>query len=45
MGKQLNTILLVVGVLLLAYIAFLKPNHPRFANTVRSRLLVEIATG
>ena len=45
MGKQLNTILLVVGVLLLAYIAFLKPQPGRFIKTANFRLLIDTATG
>lgn len=37
--------LLLVAILLLAYIAFLKPQPQRFANTVSYYLLVDTATG
>ena len=45
MRMNLNTVLLLVAILLLAYIAFLKPQPQRFASTVSYYLLVDTATG
>ncbi len=45
MTRHLNTILLLLAILLLAYIAFLKPQPQRFAKTVSFDILVDTATG
>ena len=45
MRNNLNTALLIVAILLLAYIAFLKPQPQRFVKTVRFDILVDTATG
>ena len=45
MRKYLNTILLLVAILLLAYIAFLKPQPQRFIKTTRFGLLIDTTTG
>ena len=45
MRNNLNTTLLIVAVVLLAYIAFLKPQPQRFTKTVRRSLLLDTATG
>ncbi len=45
MRNNLNTTLLIVAILLLAYIAFLKPQPQRFTKTVRRDLLLDTATG
>lgn len=45
MRKTLNSILLLVAVLLLAYIAFLKPTPQRFAATPNFGILLDTATG
>ena len=44
MRKNLNTILLVLAVLLLAYLAFLKPERQRFVKS-RGLYLFEVTTG
>ena len=45
MRNNLNTVLLLVAILLLAYIGFLKPQPQRFAKTRSFYLLVDTATG
>ena len=45
MTRHLNTILLVLAILLLAYIAFLKPQPQRFVKTDRYDILIDTAAG
>lgn len=45
MRKNLNSILLLVAILLLAYIAFLKARPQRFATTPNFRILLDTTTG
>ena len=45
MRKNLNSILLLVAILLLAYIAFLKPQSQRFATTPNFRIVLDTTTG
>lgn len=45
MRKNLNTFLLLVAILLLAYIAFLKPTSPRFVTFQTAPFILDTNTG